>query len=1538
MKLQSTSTGGVLQELGVTPQPLFVQPKTLKLFPIKNLSESPFFATLVSCNLKSARVGEEEKVFVCEDELHFRKSLESTLSKEIDGGEQFVSSFQTELEKINILMQCASNVYTAELTEAENVEDNELCSFSETGVSLIRLLLKIELIQERVIDAILEMLTIHASTLDSGESENERSMSLQNGCERNVTKLLLSQLQWIDIVYNGQALTNKLLECLQVCPLDSQRDIIQAIPEIIDDAEQETVVETLLETMESEMRLTVSILDAISNLFLAPRKKEEATERVLNTLGSASLTDLPVIVRFLIDGCTPGNTENIICILRKHLSELIGQISIITDDGDETERTSSEALLLEALRASLLHRKDVVVAWTKIIESCSVGHRETSDGNLRSLCSFDVWVLGSLYGMKKEKDTVEKIIFKKSSVGMFSFEFISSVFHGHSVALAPLFNNYLNIAANLFYGRGHSRTAENARVSGRSLYMSLFMEYKLDYYRQEIVGNLITHIGSGVQHEINAALGTFEGLLKAEDASLNRGLRTFLAFIRGLLDYVEYLTIEQQRSVFFLLTSLSLPDQRTRQSSAVDEITIIVRKMLSSTISDVRRVGIVGGTAILCVVSLAERKHNDAFFGGGRSTSSQIDSRKKSSPFNQLSNDMLRMLQESCNSQSNGDFNAIGFFYEELASALSNRRYGDGTFSEVFLSHVLAIVSTKLETGYMMDLPSQAGQIQLEDQQEPLSTVGNGSDVVRHFLGGALTESFRFNLDGSSAAVAVKILPILTSRECVKLNIAPHDIWAVCPLFRLLSVLEIEKVGDLSAVDACLGCPLALFNETNLDDLDRKSQQVQNTVCDALFIGANWIREMLNSFIHEASAVMRAKVFLRATHLLEIETNLRQAIAANPTYRPPPYASTNLVTPTNTSKLKRKRVQKALVPKKKVKPVAKSKSVAKAREGSLPRVAAEGDENEDTEDEDESNSEEDEPMSLPFPKKHSGTAPESQANKTQVAAETYELVQSMLRPLVPEVAHILSFSQMQRKLVETGGETVDIHTLALSPTLLNFVLAHVMNWLKTSLPKGSNSSPLSLARAANSQNVSGKPRRSCEEIMVMLTEKISCFSSLSNHEIPQFPVMQTISVALQDIKEYIKNNSVSEEMVLVRIENDDDKSLILPAIHKILLSIKTICECERLRQSKQGILLMTKAFRMFDESEEEEEDDAALPIWNDLSDACRSMYDSLEDLYNIGLPSIEDDVIPLLQTLEAVAMLQKYAKKQSLAANEPVLEIIDGDDVMSQRDAMVSYRLSVLCRRLLEKNWEAESNRFSRAGGKPFKYKMGTLGWTLRLHLTHAEMPLDAAEYVIQDVLTQFLQLDGGEDFVEAFPTLTKGSLSIFFVVLLESLVSIMKKIDFKNGKSKVVLFESRKVALHLKTIVLFTKSDSFVTVSMMTNVLKQVRIYVDILNKNMAFFENFFVSRQDEIVGLFKLVQSSTRQVHNICAYGKNEKKNAQVATLIPGVKRSMEEFIFRVKGMLVSSGPSTGVTFWAGNLRTRNLDGSEWQAANDDYSSGDE
>lgn len=47
-----------------------------------------------------------------------------------------------------------------------------------------------------------------------------------------------------------------------------QRDIIVALPEIVPDSEHKTIVDGLVELMESSTELLVAILDALSNLNL----------------------------------------------------------------------------------------------------------------------------------------------------------------------------------------------------------------------------------------------------------------------------------------------------------------------------------------------------------------------------------------------------------------------------------------------------------------------------------------------------------------------------------------------------------------------------------------------------------------------------------------------------------------------------------------------------------------------------------------------------------------------------------------------------------------------------------------------------------------------------------------------------------------------------------------------------------------------------------------------------------------------------------------------------------------------------------------------------------------------------------------------------------------------------------------------------------------------------------------------------------------------------------------------------------------------
>lgn len=67
-----------------------------------------------------------------------------------------------------------------------------------------------------------------------GDDEEARSGGL---AADSTPRLLLSQLRWLDFVQDSEALTTKLLECLQVSPKHIQRELVSFIPEIVDDSQ-----------------------------------------------------------------------------------------------------------------------------------------------------------------------------------------------------------------------------------------------------------------------------------------------------------------------------------------------------------------------------------------------------------------------------------------------------------------------------------------------------------------------------------------------------------------------------------------------------------------------------------------------------------------------------------------------------------------------------------------------------------------------------------------------------------------------------------------------------------------------------------------------------------------------------------------------------------------------------------------------------------------------------------------------------------------------------------------------------------------------------------------------------------------------------------------------------------------------------------------------------------------------------------------------------------------------------------------------------
>ena len=399
--------------------------------------------------------------FACKVALHeFNSSLDMAIKKSVDSGEQFVSSIRDYLlAKVENLLQFVEGMFTL----SRDSDGKQVLSLG--GVSLFRALIKVETIQTWLIDVILEVMVIYAAadtTVVESDTNDPESNSVDG---KNLTKIILGQLQWIEQVYDTRKLANKLLECLDVCPIDSQRDIIGMIPDIIDDAEQESTVEKLFEIMENEITLTVPILDSISNLYLSSEKKEEANERVLNLLSSSSIDDLPIIIRFLIDGCNTDNAANVLNMMRKHMSRLVDTINsndgLIVEDGDD--RISAETFLLESFRSSLRYRQDIASHWIKLID------QSNGRNGIKSLCSIDFWILVMLHNTKVNRQSVHKVLKKKAATEVLSYDFVHLVLNGHGGALASLFASFMDVSSLFFYAKGSSKEHRNIRKAGQLL-------------------------------------------------------------------------------------------------------------------------------------------------------------------------------------------------------------------------------------------------------------------------------------------------------------------------------------------------------------------------------------------------------------------------------------------------------------------------------------------------------------------------------------------------------------------------------------------------------------------------------------------------------------------------------------------------------------------------------------------------------------------------------------------------------------------------------------------------------------------------------------------------------------------------------------------------------------------------------------------------------------------------------------------------------------------------------------------------------------
>jgi len=192
-------------------------------------------------------------------------------------------------------------------------------------------------------------------------------------------------------------------------------------------------------------------------------------------------------------------------------------------------QTSGEALVLDALQTAMRLRKEVVVLTLRHLDNLT----KPADHS-----PLDWWLLCAAFttSAPAERKKVLRIVVDKASSKQLSPSLLRAAVRGHGVTLSPHFGAHLEMATALL-----QKQTASSRDAGGALYALVFEEFTEIFERQELLGHLLSHVGSGSAAEIEAALSVLVSLATSDALAVHR----FASFLTYILDYLATLSIGQ---------------------------------------------------------------------------------------------------------------------------------------------------------------------------------------------------------------------------------------------------------------------------------------------------------------------------------------------------------------------------------------------------------------------------------------------------------------------------------------------------------------------------------------------------------------------------------------------------------------------------------------------------------------------------------------------------------------------------------------------------------------------------------------------------------------------------------------------------------------------------------------------------------------------------------------------------------------------------------------------------------------------------------
>lgn len=675
------------------------------------------------------------------------------------------------------------------------------------SISLAKLVLSIDVFQPSMVTCIVNKISEFGGEDSGGNAD--------------IARLLLHQLRWLDFIVDGPALCESLLAIVPVVSPSVQRAIVEALPEILDDASREVAVTELVKILNESPSMMGSVVDALAALGVDDERLPDVNSSILSTLSAANGDMLPVSLKYLLRTCPPSLMTRTVSVLRHTLAQPgLG--------------AASGRLCLDAVRAGLRMTKPVADHVIKVLKD--VG--KPSDHK-----PADFWILLALLDSPLHRKAAEVLFKKKAERRLFSKALLDA-------ALAPFATSFDGLTGRLLevgsIAVGGSELG--ARQTGVLLYALIFRLFPSGSTRRNVVTALLDHVGTRKAQEMDAALEALA--LIAKESESNRSLLPHSASIQGLLDFVEFFSDSQLRQIWTILGYLcrassskteNIEEKDSKKNGkrgrkavprneSVDEaddegeselamLEILLRKELTHAEVFYRRIGVLGACTMIKVLG------------------------------NSVRNGILQMLFEV--GRSHPLSQALAF--DELAQV-----FGDSVHSSnETVECIRRTVSSLFEKRYVTDRAGLASLTKVEELR-PAELFGNleGEDVEFCFSISKLVRN------GKTLA---------ESQDAVR---------AMVPNLRLLYVMTANCFGgSLAEVDAIIGAPLHIPQLSNDQDIGSLTTAAKGDLLLNLFVAHGWIVELLNGFAGQESAEIRAKCVKRIDELLTLSAQISSCVS-----------------------------------------------------------------------------------------------------------------------------------------------------------------------------------------------------------------------------------------------------------------------------------------------------------------------------------------------------------------------------------------------------------------------------------------------------------------------------------------------------------------------------------------------------------------------------------------------------------------------------------------------------------------------------------